>query len=127
MRLPVLALTVFVASAGCAAARVRAQAAPTLGCDAEQISLEQRELPKGAWVASGCGRLAICTLHAEPDSEVACAGGAPVTYSALSYEPSPPVAAVHPALKPRPLIPAWVGERGAGARKARLHAKAAPQ
>ncbi|MFN0062363.1 MAG: hypothetical protein ACKVPX_07585 [Myxococcaceae bacterium] len=84
----VLTMVWAVAAVGCTAARVRAEAAPTLQCDASEVEIAQRQQAKDTWVASGCGRMAVCTFPQNASGEVQCAGGAPRTFdpSVYAYE-----------------------------------------
>jgi hypothetical protein len=60
----------------CTAGRVRSEASPTLKCSAHRVSVEEKE--PGKWLATGCGRAAICELPEVADAEPQCAGGAPL-------------------------------------------------
>src|SRR5688572_27785537 len=59
MRFVLLPLIAVIAGVGCSHARVRAEAEPTLRCDANDISIEERKAEQGTWIARGCGRMAI--------------------------------------------------------------------
>jgi hypothetical protein len=59
--------------AGCATADIRREAALTLTCPEANVTLEQPE--RGVWMATGCGRAAICTVPAVEGADVQCSGG----------------------------------------------------
>jgi hypothetical protein len=58
---------------GCATARISHEAAFTLRCPEGRVNLQQKQ--EGVWMATGCGRMAICTLPAVSEAEVQCSGG----------------------------------------------------
>jgi hypothetical protein len=60
---------------GCLAARIRAEASPTLQCPAAQLDIHEQH--EHSWMVTGCGRAAICSLAEVSGAEVQCAGGAP--------------------------------------------------
>jgi hypothetical protein len=62
-----------LSAAGCATAKIRAEAASTLSCPEREVGLEQPE--RGVWMATGCGRAAICTVPAVEGADVQCSGG----------------------------------------------------
>ncbi len=70
-------LVVSAALLGCVTGRVRAEAASTLDCPKDQVSVGD-ERPKGTWLAKGCGRAAVCSLPDVDGAEIQCAGGGPV-------------------------------------------------
>jgi hypothetical protein len=72
VRLAFCIVLVFSA-AGCATAKIRSEAALTLSCPEGGIKLEQPE--RGVWMATGCGRAAICTVPAVEGADVQCSGG----------------------------------------------------
>lgn len=59
--------------AGCVAAQVREEAASTLRCPAGDVRLEEKH--EGQWLATGCGRAAICIVPREQGAHVQCGGG----------------------------------------------------
>ena len=58
---------------GCATARVRGEAASLLSCPESDVALKQEQ--RGVWMATGCGRMAICTIPPEEGADVQCGGG----------------------------------------------------
>jgi hypothetical protein len=58
---------------GCATARVRGEAASVLSCPEGDVTLKEER--RGVWMATGCGRAAICTIPAEEGADVQCGGG----------------------------------------------------
>jgi hypothetical protein len=64
---------VSVLGLGCTAARVRAEASPTLSCPESKVAVDERH--PGQWIATGCGRVAICEVPKVAGAEPYCAGG----------------------------------------------------
>jgi hypothetical protein len=62
-----------LSATGCATANIRREAASTLGCPEREVELDQPQ--RGVWMATGCGRAAICTVPAEEGADVQCGGG----------------------------------------------------
>jgi hypothetical protein len=69
------ALALILSSLGCTAARVRAEASPALECPEYRVNVDERT--PGQWIASGCGRVAICEAPKVAGAEPRCAGGGP--------------------------------------------------
>ena len=68
-----------VLASGCLSRRVRDEAAATLDCPS--LTDVRHDTENDAWMAEGCGRVAICSNPRDARAEVQCAGGGPAQAS----------------------------------------------
>jgi hypothetical protein len=60
---------------GCAAGRVRAEAALALQCPEADVTVVEKK--PGTWLGSGCDKTTMCSLSSSHNSEPSCVTGIP--------------------------------------------------
>jgi hypothetical protein len=60
---------------GCAAARVRSEAALALNCPELEVTVTEKK--PGTWLGAGCDKTTLCSLGSGSSAEPACVTGIP--------------------------------------------------